>query len=81
MSCGTRLSGPLDSSWERRELAEALEQRGEHQIADRVRQGDCLDERERYRAERTLAEAGLSRYFDYRETRCACRAEPEKEQS
>ena len=79
MSCGTKLTGRMDSWSERHDLAEKLERDGEHRLADAVKRGDCLDSSELYRAERSLERSGLSRYFDYKEERCACRTDEEPE--
>lgn len=76
MSCGTRIKGFAGSYHERVELADKLEDSGEHRTARAVRRGDCLDDRTLRKAEMALEyDHGLHRDYDYKEARCFCEDE------
>jgi hypothetical protein len=75
MSCGTKIEGRFHSYYERQDLADALDREGEYRLADKVKRQECLDDGELRRAERSLDSRGLSKHFDYREERCACRSD------
>lgn len=79
MSCGTKIRGRFNSWAERDELAERLEGDGESRIANSVRRGDCLSDDDLRRAENALDHQGLSKHFDYREDRCACRTDEDED--
>ena len=79
MSCGTRLEGRFHLTSERLELAEKLEEEGEYRLAQSVKRGDCLDDRELHRAERALDRQDLSRYHDYKEERCHCSTDKDED--
>lgn len=71
MSCGTKLEGRFYSYHEREELADRIREE-DYRLADKVRRGECLDFSELNRAGSILADAGMSRYHDYKEERCRC---------
>jgi hypothetical protein len=75
MSCGTKIEGRFHLWSEREELADKLERDGEYRLARSIRRQECLDDRELRQAEHALERQGLSKHFDFREERCACRTE------
>jgi len=77
MSCGTKIVGRNWGYWETEELASALERDGEHNLADKVKRGDCLGYFERMDTERAFERQGVDTY-DYREERCYCSEEEER---
>lgn len=75
MSCGVRvLPSPIDSYWEREEMASRLYDRGEISYSEysSLRHGDCLDSFSASRVERALDDIGMQKYSDYRIANCYC---------
>ena len=64
------MEGRLRSSFERDEIAEKLQDRGEYFLADKVRRGDCLDRLDENRARNALQDSGMHEHFDYDVVRC-----------